>query len=139
MLFAFTLVYLQALAVVKCSLLTFYLRMFPGPRMQLLIKFSIGMTITWAVAHDLALIFLCKPVRYQWDLAVPADQHPKCGSPLKLYTSVVTTNIFSDFWIMGLPMYTIWNLKMRSAEKAALTLCFALGLGYVLIVLCIFG
>jgi hypothetical protein len=129
MLIGFTLVYLQALAMIKCSALAFYLRMFPTPRMQLLIKFSLGMTVVWAVAHDLALIFLCSPVQYQWDRTIPADKNPTCGNQLALYTSVVTTNIVSDFWIMALPMYTIWHLKMRSAEKVALTLCFLLGLG----------
>ncbi|RDL37364.1 uncharacterized protein BP5553_04797 [Venustampulla echinocandica] len=129
MLVAFTLVYLQALGAIKCSLLTFYLRMFPSRKMQLIIKFSIVMTLVWLVAHDLALIFLCKPVQYQWDLTIPADQNPTCGDALSLYTSVVTTNIFSDFWIMGLPMYSIWHLKMRTGEKIALTVCFLLGLG----------
>jgi len=129
MLFGFTLVYIQALAMVKCSLLAFYLRMFPTPRMQLLVKFSIGMTVVWALAHDFGIIFICTPVEFQWDRTIPADQNPRCGDQLKLYTSVVTTNIVSDFWIMGLPMYTIWKLKMRFAEKMALTLCFFLGLG----------
>jgi hypothetical protein len=131
MLFGFTLVYLQALAVIKCSALAFYLRMFPTAKMQLLIKFSLGMTIVWVLACDLALIFICKPVRYQWDLTVPPSEKPTCGNQLDLYTSIVTTNIVSDFWIMGIPMYTIWHLKMRFAEKAALTVCFLLGLGYV--------
>lgn len=125
MLFAFTLIYIQALAVIKCSALCFYLRMFPEKKMQLLIKFSIGMTVVWVLAHDLALIFLCSPVKYQWDQTVPG----KCGDNLAYYTSVVTTNIFSDFWIMALPLYTIWSLKMRKGEKAALTVCFLLGLG----------
>lgn len=72
------------------------------------------------------MLFICFPIQAYWDLALAATH---CGDQILMYTLFISSNIVTDVLIMLLPMYTIWHLQMKVAEKFALTCSFALGLG----------
>lgn len=123
--FGFQLVYVNALAVIKASVLCFYARIFTNLGLRSCIKVMLGIVIVWALSFSMAMIFACKPVAFQWNLLAPGGG--VCGDLIALYAALIATNIVTDLVIMGLPLYTIWHLKMRGVEKAGLTACFALG------------
>lgn len=121
--FAFQLLYILALALVKSSILCFYLRVFISPRMMLAVKIMFGVVAVWALAHALTVVFICTPVSFQWDLTITG----KCGDQIKLFQSLITTNIITDVMIMILPIYTVWHLSMAKTEKVAVSACFLIG------------
>ncbi|KAH9906690.1 hypothetical protein F4778DRAFT_778143 [Xylariomycetidae sp. FL2044] len=129
-LFAFEMLYLWALAVLKCSVLCFYLRVFVSRQMQLWTKSAIVFTLAWVVAYTLGFFFICHPVPFQWDPSIPDGM---CGDQITLYSTLIVTNILNDLFVMGLPMWSIWHLRMRNVEKAGITVCLALGLAVVAI------
>ncbi|KAF2036388.1 hypothetical protein EK21DRAFT_106490 [Setomelanomma holmii] len=123
--FAFQLFYLLALGIIKTSILCFYTRVFISVRTLLAVKIMYGVVAIWALAHALAVVFICKPVEYQWNLTIAGG---KCGDQIKLFQSIITTNILTDVVIMVLPIYTVWHLSMRKTEKVAVTACFLIGI-----------
>jgi hypothetical protein len=92
----------MALCLVKSSILCFYMRAFASTRLMLAVKVMFGVVATWAFSHALAVIFICSPVSFQWDLTLAG----KCGDQIKLFQSIITTNIITDVLIMLLPIYS---------------------------------
>ncbi|KAH7075713.1 hypothetical protein BKA63DRAFT_565767 [Paraphoma chrysanthemicola] len=123
--FAFQLLYLLALGLIKSSILCFYTRIFVSIRTLFAVKCMFGVVAVWAISHALTVIFICSPVSFQWDLTI---QGGKCGDQIKLFQSIITTNIITDVMIMVLPIYTVWHLKMRKTEKVAVIACFLIGI-----------
>lgn len=130
MLFGFDMLYVYALSLLKTSVLCFYLRVFgktPGG-LRRVIQALLGVVGAWTLAFTLALAFVCHPVPFRWDPAIPGGS---CGSQTALYASLIITNVVTDLVIMLLPMYTVWSIKMRGPEKLGLMACFALGMAVV--------
>lgn len=126
---SFQLLYMASLTFVKCSVLVFYKRIFVSDGMQKLSTITLGFVLAWCIGHMFAMVFICHPVAFWWDISIPGGY---CLDQLPIYVSLIITNIFSDIVIMCLPMFTIWELKMKTTEKLALTAAFALGIAYVL-------
>ncbi|KAK6860258.1 hypothetical protein PG995_003894 [Apiospora arundinis] len=114
---AFQLLYLNSLGAIKLSVLSFYLRVVVSEGVGLAIKIAIGAVVVWGSAHSIAMVFICNPVPYQWDLTYNGT----CGNQIALHASLIITNITTDLFIMALPVYTIWHLQMRTSEKLGLT------------------
>jgi hypothetical protein len=55
------------------------------------------------LAHALAVIFVYTPVSFQWDLTIVDG---KCGDQIKLFQSLITTNIVTDAMIMLIAVYS---------------------------------
>lgn len=126
-LFGFDMLYVHALSLLKTSVLCFYLRVFgkaPGG-LRRVIQALLGVVGAWTLAFSLALAFVCHPLPFRWDPAIPGG---RCGSQTALYASLIVTNVVTDLIIMLLPMYTVWSIKMRGPEKIGLMACFALGM-----------
>jgi hypothetical protein len=100
--FAFQLIYILALSMIKASILCFYRRVFVSTRLLLSTKVMFGVVAVWGLAHSLTAIFICAPVSYQWDLTIKG----KCGDQIKLFQSLITTNILTDAMIMIIPVYS---------------------------------
>lgn len=115
--FAFQLLYILALALVKSSILCFYLRVFVSTRMTCTVKAMFGVVAVWALAHALTVVFICSPVSFQWDLTISG----KCGDQIKLFQSLITTNIITDVMIMVLPIYsTLQDQTLYSNNKESI-------------------
>ncbi|KAK8119823.1 uncharacterized protein PG998_004449 [Apiospora kogelbergensis] len=128
-LFGFDMLYVHALAIIKTSVLCFYLRIFASPSgLRRVIQALLGLVGGWTVAFSLALAFVCHPLPFRWD---PTIRGGSCGSQTAMYATLIITNAVMDLVIMMLPMYTIWGLKMRGPEKIGLMACFSLGTAVV--------
>ncbi|KAH7024522.1 uncharacterized protein B0I36DRAFT_331560 [Microdochium trichocladiopsis] len=126
--FAYTLIYLWALAALKLSQLFLYLRTFEL-ELRWWIYGGIGISIAWGVSFTFLTIFLCDPIQQQWTLA----RIGKCKDQITVLKSLILTNVLTDLFIVILPIRTIWNLQMRKTEKVVVTLCFAMGLACCII------
>ncbi|KAH7304200.1 integral membrane protein [Stachybotrys elegans] len=127
---SFQLLYMMALTFVKLSVLVFYQRIFVSPGMKKLVYATIGLIIVWCISHSLAMLFICHPTAFWWDQTIPGGY---CLNQIPIYISLIITNIFTDIVIMLLPMLTIWELKMKTTEKLALTAAFSLGIASIAI------
>ncbi|KAF2450775.1 hypothetical protein P171DRAFT_378100 [Karstenula rhodostoma CBS 690.94] len=116
--------YVTSLTAMKLSVLMFYLRIFTVRILQIATKVFIGGIICWGVAFILYMLLVCRPIEANWIFTMTPTN---CGDQIAMYTSLIALNMITDFFIMVFPLYTIWNLQMRTAEKLALTISFCLG------------
>ncbi|KAL8395860.1 hypothetical protein RB595_003348 [Gaeumannomyces hyphopodioides] len=118
------------LAMVKLSVLFFYMRIFDR-KMRMYCWIVMGGVFVWFVATTMANIFICTPVRAQFDLAVAKPD--SCGDQLPIFKSITIINLLTDIVIMIMPMKTIWSLNMRATEKIGLMMSFLLLFGVVIV------
>ncbi len=114
-------VYIVLLASVKASMLCFFLRVFPTGFVQRGAKIMLVFVGMWMVSYVMACVFLCNPVSAQW------TGQGACGAYIPLIQSLIATNAVGDVIIMALPLYSLWNLKMRKTDKVGITASFCLG------------
>ena len=69
-------------------------------------------------------VFLCKPVKKLW---TPLEPGTCLQREIVPYASGFF-NVFSDLYILVLPMPFVWRLKMRTSKKLKLTIAFGVGL-----------
>lgn len=81
--FSMQIFYVLLLALVKASMLCFYLRVFVTPYMQKMAKIGLGVVAAWAVAYVAACVFLCDPISGQWTGV------GKCGTYMSLIQSLI--------------------------------------------------
>ncbi|GKT54356.1 hypothetical protein ColTof4_06500 [Colletotrichum tofieldiae] len=124
--FAFTLIYLWALATLKLSQLWFYYRAF-ALQLKWWILLVGGIVIAWALIFTFVFIFLCDPISQQWTV----QRIGHCMDQILVLKCIIMTNVVTDLFIVILPIWTVWKLQMRKTEKMAVIACFALGLACV--------
>lgn len=115
-------IYVILLALVKSSMLCFFLRVFATPFMQKAAKICLVFVGCWMVTYLATCIFICTPVSAQW------TGMGQCGAYISMIQSLIATNAIGDIIIMALPMRIIWSLQTRTTEKIGITGCFTLGI-----------
>jgi hypothetical protein len=116
--------------IIKLSLLLFYGRLFASPGTAMARYFIYGgvgaMTVFYAILVALTIAF-CAP---NPSLINPQDNCVAKGGQVSWALSGV--NIFSDFYILAIPLFIVSRLNMTSRKKWAVGAIFLLGLLYVL-------
>lgn len=121
-----SLLYLACIFTLKMSVLCFYRRLFvtASEWMQKATSAMMAVVTAWFLSFALAMVFTCTPINKQW---IPTIEG-RCIDSIKVYASLIITNILTDLVIIGLPIRAIWTLQMQKLEKAVLVCCFGLGL-----------
>ncbi|KAK6833381.1 hypothetical protein PG987_008075 [Apiospora arundinis] len=123
--------YNPILALVKCSVLVFILRV-GGLRTG--VRWAcfglITFTALQAVAIFFAVLLQCLPIEANWDMKARANA--KCIDNA-FHITISSITILTDILVVALPFYVFLGLKMRRATKIAVICVFALG-GVVTIV-----
>ncbi|KAJ9609042.1 hypothetical protein H2200_006813 [Cladophialophora chaetospira] len=116
--------YATALMLVKISIVTSYLRVFPTTLfrrvMYILSAFIIGV---W-ICSIMVTIFQCKPVRSAWDFTLARD----CVDIVAFFYFTTAFSIFTDFLLCILPLPVFFRLKLPRRQKYIVSLLFAIGL-----------
>ena len=119
-----SLLYVTILAVIKASMLCFFMRVFVTTFIQRLSIFFMVVLAAWGIGFCMGFVFLCDPVSAQW------TREGKCGDNVPLVQALISSNILSDIVIMVMPMYNVWKLQTRTSEKLGIMASFALGFAY---------
>ena len=125
--FANELWYSPTIYTTKVSILLLYLRLFRPARALVWSSRILIVLLLFYFVSDLALVFLCNPIRKHWDIETPGH----CGNLYLLFIVNGVFSIITDFWILLSPMPVIWHLQMPVKRKIAVTAVFAAGLLYV--------
>lgn len=123
-LLAFECVYVVAVALVKLSILSMYLRIFPSREFKIG-AYVIGfIVIGWAIAIVLVCIFQCNPIEMAWQPWLTT------GTCINLKGSFIgngVPNILTDVAILAMPVKQVWHLHATMAQKVSLLCTFGLG------------
>lgn len=125
----YTIIYNPAIFVIKLSILLQYLGIFVPNRKTNMRMFIAVWTViaTMFVFYliDLAFnIFICRPRDKYWNLLKPGS----CYSMVILMQATALFNVISDFFILLLPIPTIWKLQIDLKRKLLIFAVFATGM-----------
>ncbi|EAT85325.1 hypothetical protein SNOG_07859 [Parastagonospora nodorum SN15] len=118
--------YFIASALLKLSFLFFYQRIFPGRRVQLLIRITIIVDVLWGTASLVSAIFQCWPISYFW-LFWDDERSGHCTNRVWVASANSIISIVLDVWMITIPLSQLYGLKMAWVKKTGVALMFCLG------------
>ncbi|KAF2633888.1 hypothetical protein BU25DRAFT_465102 [Macroventuria anomochaeta] len=118
--------YFTQVTLLKLSLIFFYIRVFPNKEVQRLLWGTVVFVTLWGIAFVITAIFQCQPIHYFW---TKWDGLHKgiCLDINAITASNAAISIALDFWILGIPLWQLWGLKLHWKKKVAVALMFCLG------------
>ncbi|KAF3765113.1 hypothetical protein M406DRAFT_340580 [Cryphonectria parasitica EP155] len=123
-LLAFECVYVTTVALVKLSILSMYLRIFPSRDFKIG-AYTIGsIVIAWCIAIVLVSIFQCDPIEKAW---IPWMTTGTCINLRASFIGNGVPNILTDVAILAMPVKQVWHLHATMAQKISLLCTFGLG------------
>lgn len=118
--------YFAQVALLKLSLLFFYLRIFPGPAIRRLIWGTVILDVCFGVVFVFAALFQCRPVSYYWK-NWDGEHQGTCLNVNALGWSNAAISIVLDAWMLGLPMSQVVKLKLHWKKKIGVAMMFVVG------------
>ena len=117
--------YSLTIAMVKISVLLLYRRVFDTLKFRRA-TVIIGIACTsWLIATLLCLAFQCHTNAERYDAdSLFSDQ---CIDMKAYWAAVTGSNMALDLIILCMPLYMVWNLRLSTRQKVALSGIFALG------------
>ncbi|RYP17973.1 hypothetical protein DL765_004192 [Monosporascus sp. GIB2] len=124
--------YGTVIALIKSSILSLYLRIFPTRFMKKSCSVLGGLVFAWWLVAMIVPLVQCKPMSKSW---LPFSEGT-CIDTCSFLVGNAVPNIVTDAAILALPAHQISKLQLRTIQKAAITGIFLLG-GVVIIASCI--
>jgi hypothetical protein len=118
--------YFTQLTLLKLTLLFFYIRVFPAKPVQRLLWGTIIFTLLWGIAFIIVAIFQCRPISYFWT-KWDGMHHGTCLKINAITASNAAISIVLDFWILGVPLWQLWGLKLHWKKKIGVAMMFCVG------------
>ncbi|KAG4414879.1 hypothetical protein IFR04_012017, partial [Cadophora malorum] len=115
--------YLTTMPLIKLSILSFYLRIFPRRGFQITVWIMIAFVASAGVAFVVTGMVQCLPIGGSFDRSIRA----KCLDLNAVAYANAGIGIFQDVLILLLPFPEIVYLNMRTRKKVILILMFLLG------------
>lgn len=118
--------YFTQCALVKLSIVCFYMRIFPAREVQRVLWGTFIATSVWGVAFVLVAIFQCQPISYfwkQWD----GLHQGSCASTNAITWSHASISIALDLWILAIPLWQLRSLKLHWKKKIGVAVMFCVG------------
>lgn len=123
-LFVENFIYNTGLTLVKMSVVLFYMRFFGTVRVyRYLLWISGFLVVGWFIAITSVAVFMCAPIRKQWQPTVPGH----CIDPHACFLGATITNVIIDFILLVLPAPMLWRVNVKASRKAGLVGVFATG------------
>ena len=118
------LVYNTGLALVKLSVLLFYIRIFRIVSSYRTAFWAVGAAIVGSgIAINFLALFTCSQVPNAWNLTVDG----RCLDTQQTFAATAIANLLIDFLLLVLPMPMLWQLHINTSRKCALIGVFAAG------------
>ncbi|KAJ5746972.1 uncharacterized protein N7511_008668 [Penicillium nucicola] len=119
--------YVTALWLIKSSMVIFYKRLADRTQYQIVYNITLAfLAATWLVLF-FDIVFKCYPPRRQWESVLDAELACPQGPSTVNYWLTILFNIFSDVFIICLPISQVVRLKMPRKQKWGVISVFLLG------------
>lgn len=118
--------YFAQVMLLKLSLILFYVRVFPSKECQRLLWGTVVFVALWGTAFIIAAIFQCQPIHYFWT-KWDGMHEGTCLDTQAIAASNAAISIALDFWVLGIPLWQLWGLKLHWKKKVAVAMMFCLG------------
>lgn len=120
------LLYFVEIALIKMTLLLFFLRIFPKRRMKRLIKGTIWFNALGGIAFFLVGVFPCRPISHFWT-RFGGGTIGTCVNLNALAWIHAGYSIFLDIWMLALPLLEVFKLQLSWRKRLGVALMFFVG------------
>lgn len=128
--YAIQILYVLLITMVKLALVLFYLSIFFGRTILILLWATVAVHIAGAVAFCIAITFQCLPIRYQWERYNYANNplvEGRCINTNAGGWANAAINVASDIWMLALPLSQLKKLRLHWKKKLGAALMFFTG------------
>ncbi|KAI9843165.1 MAG: hypothetical protein M1838_002753 [Thelocarpon superellum] len=122
-LYSFLIIYGLEIALVKISILLFYLRIFPARKFRRLCIGFIVFTVGSAMSIVLVAIFQCDPISEYWT----RNNSGTCINPYKWLMAEGGITLFINASLLILPIPLVWRLQLKLPQKLGVLGFFCAG------------
>lgn len=113
-------------ALIKVSILLFYLRIFPGRLTRRVLWSTVWFTAVWSIVFIIVGSLQCRPISYfwtQWD----GKHEGQCVNGNRLAWVHAAINIALDLWMLAIPLWELQHLQLHWKKKVSVAVMFGLG------------
>ncbi|KYK53962.1 hypothetical protein DCS_05911 [Drechmeria coniospora] len=124
--FVMEVLYVVGISLIKLSLSLFYLQIFLGPSIRVLLWATVVFNVLYGVVFTITAIFQCSPVSYFWDQYLPGAD----GSCININVFGwlnAAIGVLIDLWMIGVPLCQVFRLHMHWKKKVGVAVMFLLG------------
>ncbi|KUI55538.1 hypothetical protein VP1G_02965 [Cytospora mali] len=118
--------YFLDLALMKTSLLFFYLRIFPKKPIRILLWCTIAFNAVWGVTFALILAFDCQPISYFWTYW-DGEHVGTCLNTNAIGWANAAISIAEDIWMLAIPLSQLRSLQLHWKKKVGVAIMFCTG------------
>ncbi|KAI0198818.1 hypothetical protein F4808DRAFT_245983 [Astrocystis sublimbata] len=119
--------YFSCRALIRVSILLFYLRIFRTPGAKALIMWTLALVILFGISVLFSIVFQCSPVDYTWQRW--DGTHPGHCTDFRGFVWAATViGIAIDFWTVFVAVRLVSRLQLPMRKKIMVTSMFAVGL-----------
>jgi hypothetical protein len=124
--YVLAIMYFVLIAMVKLTLLLFFLRIFPKPTIRKLLLATIAFDVLYGVSFAAAAIFSCLPISHFWT-KWDTGGSGQCINMNHLAWANAIISIVLDLWMLALPLYEVFSLQLSWRDKISVTIMFLVG------------
>ncbi|KAK1719488.1 hypothetical protein CaCOL14_001812 [Colletotrichum acutatum] len=122
---AFEIIYFTSVALPKMGIVCLYLRVFNWKGAMRTTAYVLLATLAaTSFSFIITACFQCQPIEFWWDRTIPGG---KCVDVQAFFHAQSIPGFVLDFFIMTLPLKTIWDLKLPTHKRIALIGIFMIG------------
>lgn len=127
------LLYFSTINLLKLSMLSFFLRLFPSSACPKAHKVTMAAIVFTALVTCVFLtigIFPCRPVDFFWK-GWNGEHHGRCVNMHAVGWSYAAIGILLDLWMLAIPMSQVRKLNLSAERKVRAGIMFTFGFVYV--------
>lgn len=118
--------YFLQIALLKMSILFFYLRIFPSTGTRRVLWGTVVFNALLGTVFVFVAIFQCKPISYFWT-KWNGEHQGSCININSMAWAHAGINIALDFWMLGIPLSQLPRLKLHWKKKVGVAIMFCVG------------
>ncbi|CAK7238509.1 hypothetical protein SEUCBS140593_010760 [Sporothrix eucalyptigena] len=118
--------YFAIVALLKLTLLFFYLRIFPTQGVRRVIWATIGLVTVYGLTFVLVGIFQCQPISYYWT-NWDGDHRGHCLNIKTIAWTNAAIGIALDLWMLAIPLWQLRKLRLHWKKKLGVSFMFIVG------------
>ncbi|KAJ1326892.1 CFEM domain-containing protein [Microdochium nivale] len=122
-----SLLYFTEVAMLKVSILFFYLRIFPDPAVRRMLWGTLVVIIIFGISFVLAAALQCRPVSYNWTSWREPSQKAQCRDSSVIAWANAGISIALDLWMLYLPLSQVRSLNLHWKKKVGVAAMVVVG------------
>lgn len=128
--YAIQIIYILLMLLVKLALTFFYLNIFFGRGIRMLLWATVIFHVAAAISFTVVIITQCLPVSFQWEKYNFINDDSVQGRCFNINVAGWANsalNVASDIWLLAIPLFQIHKLNLHWKKKLGAALMFLTG------------